>query len=135
MPRVATFITLAVFLLTPAVTRAQDRAGFLLSREAAKAMAADAVRAARFAQAQPVRKDSLKNGALIGMVIGAASLGAFAWFLTSTDEACGCKGDIARGAALGAGIGAGIGVGIDALRDRRTSLVARGPGVRFSMKF
>jgi hypothetical protein len=123
--------------LLPAAAEAQERAGSILptARQLVRALDLEAIPAsARLAQAQPVRRDSLKNGALIGMIIGAASLGTFAWILTSTDEACGCKGDIVRGAALGAGIGAGIGVGVDALFERRSGPTLR-PGVRLTMTF
>ncbi len=76
----------------------------------------------------------MKNGALIGAIVGAASLGTFAWFLVSTDEACGCKADVVRGAALGAGIGAGLGVGVDALFDRRALLTLH-PIARLAKSF
>jgi hypothetical protein len=135
--RIATSILIVLFALQPASAAAQERAGLMLptARQLARALDAETIPArARFAQAQPVRNDSLKNGALIGAIIGAAALGAFAWFLVSTDEACGCKADILRGAALGAGIGAGIGVGVDALLDRR-SLPALHPGLRLAFTF
>ena len=134
---IATFILIVFFALLPASAAAQERVRLILptARQLARALATEAIPAsARLAQAQSVRNDSLKNGALIGLIIGAASLGAFSWFLTRTDEACGCEGDILKGAALGAGIGAGIGVGVDALFDRR-SLPTVHPGVRLAITF
>ena len=130
---IATSILIVFLALVPASAAAQERVGFILptGRQVAGALDTEAMRAsARLAQAQPtVRRDSLKNGAIIGLIVGAASPGTFAWLLTRTDAACGCEGGILKGAALGAGIGAGIGAGVDALFERRSL-----PNVRRGME-
>jgi hypothetical protein len=67
------------------------------------------------------RGDSLKNGAIIGGVIGLA--GAVAGQSECTD----CSGEVALGIALGVPIWAGIGAWIDRLHVGRT-LVYEAPG-------
>jgi hypothetical protein len=69
------------------------------------------------------RRDSLKNGAIIGAVIGAAALGGFGAVLCNAlqepgDPSC-WRGALTIG-ALGAGIGAAAGAGIDAMAARNT---------------
>ena len=76
---------------------------------------------------QPVPRDrsgdSLKNGALVGAVVGAAVLGGFAAIVCKVQQepqGPSCGPDTLRLAALGAAIGAAGGVAIDAaLADRR----------------
>jgi hypothetical protein len=79
-------------------------------------------------------RDSLKNGAIIGAVAGAAALGGFGLFLChALDDSDGnldCIPGALVIAAVGAGIGAGAGVGIDALLVRRA-----GPAVRIHVRF
>jgi hypothetical protein len=89
------------------------------------------------APAQP-GEDSLKNGALIGAVIGSIAFGGFvAWLCNELQEPSdpSCLGASLLYAGVGAGIGAAAGAGIDALasasapsglrRDRRPGFVAR----------
>lgn len=74
-------------------------------------------------------RDSLKNGAVIGAVIGAVALGAFGAILCNALQEPGdpgCLPDTLRIAALGAAIGAGAGLAVDAAR-------TQGPGVRVSL--
>lgn len=138
MQRIATTLLIVFLALLPASAAAEERVGSILStaRQLARELDTEAMPAsARWSQAQAVRNDSLKNGALIGVIIGAASLGTFAAiFANVTDEACGCVAGILRFAALGGGIGAGIGVGVDALLDRRSPATVR-PGVRLAISF
>ena len=92
--------------IAPASAAAQEYVGLILptATQLARELDTDAISVAgRLTRSQP-RRDSLKNGTLIGMVVGAAALGVFALFLTRTDEACGCEGDILQGAALGAAL-------------------------------
>ena len=76
------------------------------------------------APAQQPSRDSLKNGTIIGAVVGAIALAAPGAFICHMlrepgDPPC-WKGVVTVG-AIGAGVGAAAGAGIDALfmRDRR----------------
>jgi hypothetical protein len=64
-------------------------------------------------------RDSLRNGALIGAVIGAAALGAFAATLCHVHrerDGASCVPDTIRFAAIGGAIGLGAGIVIDGAR-------------------
>jgi hypothetical protein len=79
-------------------------------------------------------RDSLKNGAFIGAIVGAAALSGFGLFLChALDDTGGqpdCFPEVLWIGALGAGIGAGAGVGVDALLTR-----SRAGLVRFRVTF
>ena len=85
------------------------------------------------AQARPSR-DSLKNGAIIGAIIGAAAFGTFAGVLCKATEEPGsnqlCLRDTLRFAAIGAAIGTGGGLAIDAAFSRDAGVM-----LRVGMKF
>jgi hypothetical protein len=88
------------------------------------------------ATAQPprtgTRRDSLKNGVLIGTAVGAIALGGFGAVLCNALQEPGdpgCLGDTLRIAAVGAAIGAGAGLAVDAVLDRGGARVSI--GVRF----
>ena len=69
------------------------------------------------------RPDSIKDGAIIGAIIGAAALGGFgAWICYAMHEPSdpSCAPDVLKIAAIGAGIGAAGGAGIDAMLVRNT---------------
>lgn len=72
-----------------------------------------------FAQDAPARKrDSLKNGAIIGAVVGAIALGAFGSYICVMLGEEGdppCVPAVLKIAAVGAGIGAAAGIGVDAM--------------------
>ena len=90
------------------------------------------VRIDAFAQQRTVSGDSLRNGAIIGTVIGAAAFGAFAAALCNAYQEEGgasCLPDTLRFAAIGGAIGAGTGLAIDAARHQR------GVTVRFAVRF
>jgi hypothetical protein len=70
--------------------------------------------------------DSLKNGALIGLSIGAGLFGA------AMGAATGDWGYAALGAVLYGGIGAGIGVGVDALIEGQRVIYAGSRSTRTS---
>ena len=77
-------------------------------------------------------RDSLRNGAIIGTVIGAAAFGALAAVLCNAYQEKGddsCLPDTLRFAAIGGAIGAGAGVAIDAARSHR------GVTVRIAIRF
>jgi hypothetical protein len=81
-------------------------------------------------QSTPAR-DSLKNGTIIGAVVGAVALGVFGGALCNALQEPGepsCLKDTLRIAALGAAIGAGAGLAVDAARNQRG-------GVTLSMRF
>jgi hypothetical protein len=70
------------------------------------------------------RQDSLANGALIGLVSGAAAF-AVLYALTCSIEDCEGEPNVLIGAAAYGGMGAGVGVGIDALITRRRAIYER----------
>lgn len=77
-------------------------------------------------------RDSLRNGAIIGTVIGAAAFGAFAAALCNAYQAEGdpsCLPDTLRFGAIGGALGAGAGLAIDAARNQR------GVTLRFAITF
>lgn len=77
-------------------------------------------------------RDSLRNGAIIGAVIGAAAFGAFAATLCHAYQEKGgasCVPDTLRFAAIGGAIGTGAGLAIDAARSDR------GVTVRLAISF
>ncbi len=84
-------------------------------------------------RAQPAQqgsRDSLKNGAIVGAIVGAAALGTFGGLLCNALQEPGtgnCLRDTLRIAAIGAGIGLGAGLLIDA------AFTHRG-GARISMR-
>lgn len=79
-------------------------------------------------------RDSIKNGALIGAVVGAVALGGFGLFLChALDDTGGdpdCFPEVLGIAAVGAGIGLGAGVAVDLLFVRQAA-----PGVRIRISF
>jgi hypothetical protein len=71
------------------------------------------------------RDDSIKNGAIIGAIVGAIALGGFVGWLCHmlqepTDPSCVPPSLLYTG--IGAGIGAAAGAGIDALTARQPQL-------------
>jgi hypothetical protein len=77
------------------------------------------------APAQPSSRDSLKNGAIIGAVIGGVAMGAAGTWVCSMLREPGdppCWKSVLPVAAIFAGIGAAAGAGIDALAAREPRL-------------
>ena len=77
--------------------------------------------------------DSLKNGAIIGAIVGAVGAGAFGALICRLYQEEGdasCWSDALRVAAIGAAIGTGAGVAVDAARTRHP-----GVGVRIHFAF
>lgn len=73
--------------------------------------------------AQPVGRDSLKNGAVIGAIVGAVALGGFGAAICNAlrePSDPGCLAGTLRIAAAGAAIGAGAGVAVDAALTHNT---------------
>jgi hypothetical protein len=79
--------------------------------------------------AQPTpSRDTLKNGAIIGAVVGAVSLGALGALICNLYQEEGgasCLPDTLRVAAIGATIGAGAGVAVDAALSRNAGVTVR----------
>jgi hypothetical protein len=80
-------------------------------------------------------RDSLKNGAIMGAVVGAGALGGFGLWLCEMLKEPGnpsCWPGTLVVAGIGAGIGAAAGAGIDALADRAAASPRAGavPGDR-----
>jgi hypothetical protein len=87
--------------------------------------------------AQPAHRgssrDTLKNGAIIGAIVGAVGLGALGAFichLYQEEGGASCLPDTLRGAAIGAAIGTGAGVAVDAALTRNAGVTVR-IGVKF----
>jgi hypothetical protein len=89
--------------------------------------------ATRAARAQP-GGDSLKNGAIIGAVLGGAAAAGFVGYLCSIfgTEDDNCFGGTLVWAGIGAAGGAAVGAGVDALFERpvlaRHGKINRAPG-------
>ncbi|HET9359248.1 MAG TPA: hypothetical protein VFO58_05835 [Vicinamibacterales bacterium] len=83
------------------------------------------------AQPAPQRRpphDSLKNGAIIGAVVGAGALGALGAFYCNLYQEEGgpsCRSDTLRAAAIGAAIGTGTGLVLDAAFERHAGVTVR----------
>jgi hypothetical protein len=78
-------------------------------------------------------RDSLKNGTIIGAIVGAVALGGFGAVVCKVQQEPGgpsCLTDTLRVAAIGAAIGAGAGLAVDAARTQRG-----GVRVSVSIKF
>jgi hypothetical protein len=91
--------------------------------------------AATLTRARPAtaRQDSLKNGAVVGAVVGIAAA-LFGVYLCNAvgeegDPPC-WRGALALG-AIGAGVGAAAGIGIDAARSRQPAIRQIAVHVRF----
>jgi hypothetical protein len=87
--------------------------------------------------AQPAQRgssrDTLKNGAIIGAIAGAAGLGALGGLICHLYQEEGdasCWSDTLRLAAIGAAIGTGAGITVDAALSRHSGVAVR-VGVRF----
>jgi hypothetical protein len=82
--------------------------------------------------AQPAQpgssRDTLKNGAIIGVVAGAVALGTFGAFychLYQEEGGPSCLSDTLRAAAIGAAIGTGAGLAVDAALTRHGGVTIR----------
>jgi hypothetical protein len=78
-------------------------------------------------QGRPPR-DTLKNGAIIGAVVGAGALGALGAFychLYQEKDGPSCRSDTLRAAAIGAAIGTGTGLVLDASFERHAGVTVR----------
>ena len=87
--------------------------------------------------AQPAQRkssrDTLKNGAIIGALVGAVGLGAFGALLCHLyreEGGASCLPDTLRVAAIGAAVGTGAGVAVDAALTRNAGVAVR-VGVKF----
>jgi hypothetical protein len=115
----------AVLLLmavpTAAEPRSTDEPGRKLivsQRAVVDALERTPTSAASIAAQTQGQRDSLKNGALVGAVVGALAMGTGVGLLCKalqepTDPSC--WGSVGVGALYGAGIGVAAGVGLDAL--------------------
>ena len=75
-------------------------------------------------------RDTLKNGAILGAVVGAVAVGSYGAFFCNLYEGDSCLLDTLRVAAVGAAIGAGTGLAIDAALTRHAGVAVR-IGIRF----
>ena len=119
--RTLTLITVFCLVLSPVAASAQHNSWsaatprLVISEKAV----IDALAAEQPAMRE--KRDSVKNGALIGAVVGAAIFGGFVTFLCNalqepSDPSC--LGSSLMGIGIGAGAGALGGAGIDALMYR-----------------
>ena len=120
--RICTVIVSFCLILSPVVAAAQHNNGaptpprLIISEKAV----ADALAAEQPAMGE--RRDSVKNGAVIGAVIGAVALGGFVGWLCNALQEPGnpsCVPGTLLYTGVGAGIGAAAGAGIDALFARQ----------------
>ena len=78
-------------------------------------------------------RDSLKNGAIVGAVVGAVAFGTLAAIVCRAyqeEDGPSCLDDTLRFAAIGGAIGSGVGLAIDVARHQRS-----GVSVRLAIKF
>ena len=119
--RICTVITAICLVFSPMLASAQHHSlapaapRLIISERAITAGMSSAPARAPAAQRND---DSLKNGAVIGAIVGAAVFGGFVTFLCNalqepSDPSC--LGSSLMGIGIGAGIGAAGGAGIDAL--------------------
>jgi len=116
-----------MMLLVPAYGYAQERGSLseLAFPKAAAVRAASAGLEASQPSGQPARvRDSLLNGTVIGLAVGAVSGIAFAYAVRDSDLDA---GQYAYSALIFGGIGAGLGAGLDAMLDRSAGVVLRSP--------
>lgn len=115
--RIYSVIVAFCLILSPIGASAQPNSNETSSRLIISERAiADALKAEQPAMRE--RRDSVKNGALIGAVIGGIAFGGFvAWLCNQLQEPSdpSCVGPSLLYTGVGAGIGAGAGAGIDAL--------------------
>ena len=113
----AALVTLS-FALVPVAVSAKQRAGH---SEPPRLIISEKAVADALAAEQPVAReprDSLKNGALVGAIIGGIALGGFvSWLCNALQEPSdpSCLSPSLLYIGVGAGIGAAAGAGIDAL--------------------
>ena len=119
-----------LFIGAPAAAQERDAGGapavkkLVISDEAIARAFENEARASVFQD----RPDSLKNGIIIGAVVGGAAMGLFVTALCNALHEPGdppCWQATLTSGALGAGIGAAAGAGIDALAARQTPLPTR----------
>jgi len=113
-----TIALIVLSLATPAAAQHADSQRLIISDSAISAGLE------RLPPAQSSR-DSLKNGMIIGTVIGAIAMGAFAGWLCHELQEPGeptCWRSVPIGALYGAAIGVAAGAGIDALATRGPQL-------------
>ena len=85
-------------------------------------------------------RDSLKNGGIVGAIVGAVTFGAVAAVICNLYQEEGgpsCLGDTMRGVLVGAAIGTGVGVTVDAVLPRHNAASQRHPAVtvRIAIRF
>jgi hypothetical protein len=114
-----------LMLVVPILCEAQGR--LPLSERAVPEAVAAAVSSSSLGATQASGssgRDSLVNGTVIGLAVGAALGMAFVY--ATRDSDLGVE-QYSYGALIFGGIGAGVGLGIDALFDRNASVVVRSP--------
>ena len=121
-----TFV-LILSIATPAIAQQDRPSGHQAIRPSEKLIISDRAIAMGMAAHPPApamqsSRDSLKNGAIIGAVIGGVAMGAAGTWVCSMLREPGdppCWKSVLPVAAIFAGIGAAAGAGIDALASRR----------------
>jgi hypothetical protein len=120
-------LSVGLMLVVPRLCDAQVRLPPLEQALPEAVMAAGSDRGPGDAQAsrrQSGRRDSLLNGAVIGLAAGAAFGIAYVHVVRDSDLDA---GDYSSSALIFGGLGAAAGLGIDALFDRDSSVVVRSP--------
>lgn len=123
--RTCTLITVCCLVLSPIAASAQHNRSTAAPRHLiiSEKAVADALAAEQPSMRGP--RDSVKNGALIGALIGGIALGGFvSWLCNALQEPSdpSCLGPSLLYAGVGAGIGAAGGAGVDLLFSRNGPL-------------
>ena len=125
-----------ILLAVPQLARAQIRVGDL---EQPRLIISEKAIATALATTSPSlvppqdQRDSVKNGAIVGAIIGGAAMGGFVTWLCHALKESGdpsCWKGVAVWTGLGAGAGAAGGAGIDALFTRYAPAPARADRLR-----
>jgi NhaP-type Na+/H+ or K+/H+ antiporter len=131
--RICAVIVMFCVVFSPSAASAQHH---ITSAAPPRLIISEKVVADALTMEQPVmreRRDSVKNGAVIGAIIGAIALGGFVgWLCNALQEPSdpSCVPGTLLYTGIGAGIGAAGGAGIDALFMRSAPGSAIPPGAR-----
>ena len=131
--RTCTLITVCCLVLSPIAASAQHNSS---TAAPPRLIISESAVTDALATAQPAireERDSLKNGAAIGAIIGGIALGGFvSWLCNALQEPSdpSCVPPSLLYTGVGAGIGAAAGLGIDALFTRSALAPPRPPTPR-----
>lgn len=143
---IASMVIAASISLTPAVPLQNTSTPATLHGAARAGVGATHAAPGSRARLQSSSRDSIKNGALIGLItggvlgmLGGATGCASGEILDAFPEESSCSGAMVGGALIGGGIGAVLGAGVDALFEQApgtgSDVRGRRTGVRVRWRF